>query len=64
MTCKHCEREYKVRVGRGLCRSCWNKPEVRKKYHEVASFGGAGAANVRYTKEREKENAEEEEVGK
>lgn len=32
MICLHCETEYKDRVGRGLCRSCWDDETIRINY--------------------------------
>lgn len=31
------------RVGRGLCRICWDDSEIRKQYEVVAEFGGKKA---------------------
>lgn len=39
--CRHCSDIFAARVGRGLCRKCWNQPAVRKKYGPIAKFGGA-----------------------
>lgn len=37
--CRHCER---VRVihGRGLCQTCWRKPNIRNRYRARQSGGG------------------------
>lgn len=49
-TCRHpsCGRQFKSRSGLGLCRTCWNKPEIRKLYQPLASFGGAEAGRLGY----------------
>lgn len=36
--CKNCQHSFSVRVGRGLCRSCWNIPSIRAAYSPVRSF--------------------------
>lgn len=35
MICRHCEKEYQARVGRGLCRPCWKDEEIRSQYAQV-----------------------------
>ena len=46
MNCRHCKQPVKERAGRGLCRACWNKPEVRSKYPPIAGFGSREAAEM------------------
>lgn len=44
--CRHCGRVYATRTGRGLCRPCWNKKEIKDKYAIVAPWGGALASKL------------------
>lgn len=38
--CRHCNEVITARAGRGLCRPCWDIPEIKEKYPPVAPFGG------------------------
>jgi hypothetical protein len=42
--CRHCNQEYGVRAGRGLCRPCWDNPAIRAQYPLMAAFGGKDAS--------------------
>lgn len=41
--CVECGAEVYSRVGRGLCRKCWDDPLVRAKHPPLAPFGGREA---------------------
>ena len=47
LTCEHCGNPYQKRVGRGLCRVCWNDKAIREQYPIKAAFGGVEAAALR-----------------
>lgn len=46
LKCRECGDDIVERVGRGLCRPCWNVPEIRFKHPPVASFGGREASRM------------------
>ncbi len=39
-TCKHCGKAFDARVGRGLCRTCWEDQPTRDKYSPLANTHG------------------------
>jgi hypothetical protein len=41
--CRNCGVIVNTRVGRGLCRQCWNDPAIRAAYPPLAPFGGKAA---------------------
>lgn len=45
-TCVHCKRNYKAKSGRDLCRTCWNTPDIRRKYPKVAEFASTEASHM------------------
>lgn len=46
MQCRNCPSTYTVRVGRGLCRVCWNDQLIREKYPVIAPFGSKEAGDI------------------
>ncbi len=42
--CKHCKMAFKERVGRGLCRKCWNDEGIRNLYPPVSTQPGPNEA--------------------
>lgn len=38
--CRNCGRTIKSRAGRGLCRQCWDDPEIREGFAPLSDFGG------------------------
>jgi hypothetical protein len=42
--CRHCKQLRGARVGRGLCRTCWEDKTIRERYPPLAAFGGKGAS--------------------
>lgn len=38
--CRHCERLYSCRTGRGLCRTCYFDPAIKAQYPLLSTFGG------------------------
>jgi len=51
--CKHCSNVYVSRSGLGLCRKCWDDPNIKSQYQPIAPFGGlqAGALGNQETDE-------------
>jgi len=43
LNCFHCHQPYISRTGRGLCRNCWNNPDIRCNYPIIAGFGSKQA---------------------
>ena len=53
--CRHCKQPYPSRIGRGLCRDCWDNIEIRQQYPPVAAFGGKAASDIwKQSKENKK----------
>lgn len=50
--CRHCEKVILARVGRGLCRRCWDDKKVRAKYPILAPFGGRNEIAIKLAKQR------------
>jgi hypothetical protein len=44
--CRHCKVEHSSRVGRGLCRTCWDNKDIKALYAPLAPFGGREAGLV------------------
>ncbi len=49
--CRHCNDLVGTRVGRGLCRKCWNDKGTRERYCPVATFGGHTHRQLKVLKE-------------
>lgn len=51
--CRHCREVIGIaRVGRGLCRKCWDDKAIRSMYPPVATFGGNVMEQIRRFKEK------------
>ena len=45
-SCHHCKKIMTGRIGRGLCRPCWDDRSIRERYPQVAPFGGKVAGKM------------------
>ena len=45
--CKNCNKLVSTRVGRGLCRRCWDNRGIRRWFAVVAPFGGSAACRLK-----------------
>ncbi len=45
--CLNCGRPIPCRVGRGLCRGCWNDRAVRERFPRLAPFAGQNPYGTR-----------------
>lgn len=50
--CLHCATPFGCRIGRGLCRGCWNDVAIRVLYPPLAPFAGKKASDCSHRRYR------------